>query len=197
MRDSSLRAVFLLAMVATVMIGCGGDSSTKNEADTILKGIWKTECVDQSTTTLDISNTQINSSIYTYSDDDCTATSVTESYTYDYVLGADVADVADAKELTLTMVASRITLHSDAVVSAMNQIKYCQIADWIEGIEREVTGKDCNGHTALAGTKHYTMAKVEDVSLWLGDETAGYDGKTPETREQLNASLAYARQQAH
>lgn len=89
-------------------------------------------------------------------------TEIEEDNTYE--IGAAVGSEG-ATSIEETLVRVFETTKTAEWVAQRNAEGYCGFHDWVLGLKREITGRQCRGIVHNAGDKHYNMFKIEGDSI--------------------------------
>lgn len=85
----------------------------------------------------------------------------------------------------LNLVTEKIsyTSLSNEVSQALNMTAYCGLKNWKTKVEQNVTGRECDHYLQLkAGQAFYQILKAQQSSIWLGDDMAGKNGRSEDSR---------------
>lgn len=112
-----------------------------------------------------------------------------------YVVGAQTGSEGGFA-LDETLIRTFETIKTAAWVDQHNQERYCGYNNWVLGVKKETTGRDCNGNVHNAGDKHYNLFKVigDSINFAIKPWHDGAVGSTPESRPPvLGPDIGYVR----
>jgi hypothetical protein len=168
--------------LAAISLAAGTEASAYD-----LQGSWLSPCFAQGgqhfKRDLYIISSQIYQTQSLFSDGDCLQLSVK----LERVLGYQAQSsglVSGASDVDLTEQQSFMTVYDAGTVELWNRAKFCGISDWDVGVPREVTGKECGGHSLPArGDRDFDLYMRDGYSrLWTGLRTPVLDGSSPDKR---------------
>ena len=181
-----------------------GGSSPPNRGSsdaTGMSGKWSSGCLPdfgkKSYYFLDDRNfdgSEFDTAFSSYSDKDCKTKIMTQIQIGTFFLGSPI-EGQNAFTVDLTITAVKIQLHTDSLVKAYNDRKFCG-GGWEINVERLITKELCV-QGASAGDQPdmiYELFEVRENSLYFGTKDAEHGGKTPETRPVvIDGSRGYAK----
>jgi len=101
--------------------------------------------------------------------------------------------------LDLTLVKAEYLPQSPGVAKTLNEIHFCGLNNWLNGVAQEVSGLVCSDYKIpQRGENIYTIFKEESpqptfVALSLGQAEPGFDGSSPEKRHRVLSVNPYYR----
>ncbi len=112
-----------------------------------------------------------------------------------YVVG-DAAGAEGATALDETLVRVFETIKTADWVVQHNEKRYCGYSNWVLGVKKEITGRNCNGTVHSAGDKQYDIFKIDGdvINFAIKPWHDAAVGSRPETRPLvLGPSIGYIR----
>lgn len=188
-------------LIAVLLIGCGKDDESSSTNYDVVRGIWKTACLDGGDgdylmETVDIFDLNINRTTVLYTGADCVAFGSTLKFemavpfTLDGAPGEQMnIDYGRATHLILTILL-------DSYVDAANAEAWYEKSDWEVGVPFSTIGKKIDDESdSDAYGPLYSIVKVDGAMLRFGDPDSGA-GTTPATRRKtlVPENAAYIKQ---
>lgn len=192
--------IVLLAITATVIFGAcsksnGGnssDSQTSQGADeSKLQGNWKDSCRNyggggyerSSFNAISFTGSNLVMSGRAFNGKTCTG-SPTDTLTMKFKFEIPSHSSVDPSILNFdgTIQSLSWIVYDQDTVNAFNTMATCGFTDWMVGIEKDIAGLSCITGPNQAGTKSYSILKVNDVALQFGEPDNAHDGTTEPLR---------------
>lgn len=192
---------------AMVLLSCGKKSSDDTPSATSpdsvkLTGTWKSDCKSGSFLTESFFRKKVTfqldggfkRQIEVFDNDQCNSSRASQTLTGTYTVAGDEPKEPDAKRLNLTSKATYVTPQTDSDTANFNQSKYCGIADWKTGTEREVTGADC-ASGFKEGQVIFDVYRIQDNHIYFGATGIWLNGRTDVQRpEKVDLTDPHAKQ---
>jgi hypothetical protein len=190
--------ISLILAPLSLAVGCGKEEEEEEEEEDAageLAGTWDTACVARDRDGSVESHIRrravitgesliITQSQYPATDTTCGGTPnliIVEDTTF--VVGADVATPAGAKEFDYVYNSFKATLLSQAFVDQFNEGSFCGASDWVLNVEKDVTTASCGGEGSRPNNAPiYDIYDVDGTSLKFGQETDTADRFSAATR---------------
>ena len=200
------RMIFLITLLAT--LGACAKSSSGNSNDTndiqsvgkqLVIGNWKDTCktwgsgdqLSSGYTTASFAESTVVFVGENYKSTDCTGektSSMKMTFSFEIPsrssLGANVFDFNTTPRNVVYIISDQDT------VNVMNTLAYCGFTDWVVGVEKDITGKSCF-IGPKSGEVIYSVMKITETQLQLGEPDDSHIGKTPEQRHVQFASQSF------
>ncbi len=160
-----------------------------SEDATALSGTWVSGChPDPSkpdffyTDSRTFGGSDFDTTFASFGDDACKTPQLTQAQVGTFALGDPVTGT-DAEELDLTLSSILVTLHTDGLVQAYNDKKFCG-GGWEKDKQRQITKAACGGATSPddAPDMVYEIFAVRDRVLYFGKKDAAHAGKAADQR---------------
>ncbi|MGE0171892.1 MAG: hypothetical protein AB7T49_03870 [Oligoflexales bacterium] len=197
-------------MSSALLVSCGAFEKSKKQvkkvsrSDPELVGTWNTDCTESSA--LDLTHGQkevifdlagsFKKKEYLYDNEGCMNKSATYEVEGDYKDTGKNETNPDIKNIDFKPMTANFTLHSDALVKAMNLAKFCGISDWKKDSKRDVLGRDCMGYSVpKKEEKVLDVYNIKDrKELYFGGNFLFLSENDPSKRpEDIDPDLLYSK----
>ena len=197
------------ALSLLVLTSCGGlkkgsnedDNSPIDQRDMSLVGSWERGCEKVDLLGLQSHKVKLSFDIglgffreqTIFAKADCGDERIVEKQTGTYGKVGDAQGVDGGHQINFTIKDAFVTPRSDGAASDLNKAKYCNLANWQNGVEQKVTGVNCkSGYNE--GQVLFDIYKVDGNNLQLGQAGFLLDGSTSTTRPtSLDAARPYVK----
>lgn len=180
------RTVFVSAFLAGLAACGGNDSSESSAATPSLAGIWRSDCLSVDSgvwalATLTNTDAESKSEHTLYQTGSCVIPVRHDIALRTYSVTGQADGLAGAYKVDFTSVSSTVVFLTDEVVTEANKSSYLGYADWQNGVAKDTTGKAPSNGQEAAGTKFYTIIKIDGDAYRSGEMLSG-KGDTEATR---------------
>lgn len=194
------RIVFLLMMVASILGACvqsnGGATPSNKDKQFASKvqGSWQGPCMSSignehmisGMTVATFSSSELILTGSNFASKDCSGMEtgkLTGSFAYEISTPSEIDP--NIFNLNVSLRSLSQVFYDQDEANAANSMSYCGFTDWIVGVEKDITGLACTSGMGSPGKTIFSIIKVFDNQIQLGESDSSHDGSTPELRHVL------------
>lgn len=184
-------------LVALALTACGGmgnkDEGRKGgEVENELVGDWIAACEnkgplgvialvsEKQEMNFGVIPGDVEKKVHRFSDKDCVTPLYDETIVASYGVVGDATE-AGAQNLNVTVHKVTIMPHTGGAAK-LNDAKFCDASDWADGVQKDVTGKSCDGKSFAEGAVIFDIYDVDGSNLFLGADSFFDNGTTAQAR---------------
>ena len=131
-----------ILLLSIIFLSSCGEESDENTI-TELEGTWTQSCSEGTQTTLTFSGSSVESSVISYSDENCATESLRIQSSASFVIGDAVSGVEGAKNIDFTTNSMTFTLKSADNLETYNSQSICGKSNWEVDVPQTVAASEC------------------------------------------------------
>jgi hypothetical protein len=181
------------ALTACGSMGNDDDEGRKGgEVENELVGDWVSSCENQGPLgIIDLVSVKhemnfglvpgdVEKKVHRFSDKDCMTALYDETIVASYGVVGDATE-AGAQNLNITVHKVTVMPHTGGAAK-LNDVRFCDATDWADGVQKDVTGKSCDGKALAEGAVIFDIYDVDGNNLFLGADSFFENGSSPDAR---------------
>jgi hypothetical protein len=199
----------LMIGALTLALGCANsnDSSPASgegaQSETLpvltsMLGTWSQTCQansnysQKSSLKIDATNIEVTGQVFVNDNVCTTAPYAVSRYIMAYSFGNLVAGTNNVDYATVGV---KMRYGNAVAVSGANASAYCGFTDWQLNVEKDISGLSCTGiNQDAVGSHHYSIFKIQNGNLYLGQTDATHDGNSVAARPTNFDPIYYIKQ---
>ncbi len=165
-----------------------------------LDGVWRQDCQRGSSREEAFSDAAATFTERNFWDGACSQPSVETISRGTIILGEALAVPEGARAIDFTFSSVALRALDTRSAGAWNQRGVCGFRDWAPGVEKDVTGRECDFfglgtvvQVPRAGDRRFGIVKGAPGALLFGRLSPDHSGMTPESRPQVLDPMPYRR----